>query len=497
MDAWVNGSSHAIGAWLFGRALAVVYAIAFISLAVQIKGLVGRHGILPAREFLSAQQSRLGRKPFWLLPSVCWWWNSDRALQGLCWCGGALSALLFIGVAPVILLVILWLLYLSLFHVGQIFLGYQWDVLLLETGFFAIFLAPFEVAAFHPSAGPSSLALAFMYWILFRLMFFSGVVKLRSGDRTWRNLTALCHHYQTQPLPTPAAWFAWRLPARFHRLSAAIMFGIELGIPILIFAPQPLRSVAAIAVFVLMLLIQATGNFGFFNIITMALALLLIEDSVFAPLVPITLEHPFPQSSWPPWLLWPLAAVVGALSLDRFVRIFRWKLELPTWLGKLDSALGPFHLVNPYGLFAVMTTERPEIIVEGSDDGQTWRAYEFKFKAGDVSRALPMVAPHQPRLDWQMWFAALGDYQANYWFTAFLNRLLEGRPEVRQLLAVDPFQGRAPKYIRAVLYDYRFTDWTTKKTTGAWWQRERKQLYCPVLSLRGIEKDLMPPKDFV
>jgi len=338
--------------------------------------------------------------------------------------------------------------------------------------------------------------LLLMYWLLFRLLFFSGVVKLRSGDPTWRNLTALCHHYQTQPLPTPVAWFAWQLPASFQRLSALLMFAVEVAAPFLIFGPQSLRNVAAVAILGLMVLIQATGNFGFFNIITMALALLLFDDSVYAPLLRSVgqISAAEPVLSWPPGVVWTVAGVVGLLSLDRFIRLFRWQVTLPRWLEKLDSTLSPFHLVNSYGLFSVMTTERPEIIVEGSDDGERWEAYEFRYKAGDSYRPPPLVAPHQPRLDWQMWFAALGDYEANRWFIAFLKRLVEARPEVLRLLAKDPFAGRAPKYIRAVLYDYRFSNW--KGASGAWWKRDRKWLYSPVLSSRGIEPDLMPPKDF-
>jgi len=400
------------------------------------------------------------------------------------------SMLLAFDLAPLPCLVLLWALYLTLFTVCRLFLSYQWDVLLLETGFLAIFILPMEsLPRFPPAATPSRAVTWLLWWLLFRLMFSSGVVKLRSGDLSWRKLTALCHHYQTQPLPTPLSWFAHQLPMAVHKVSVVCVLAIELAVPFLIPAPPPWRYAAAAAFMTLMLLIEATGNYCFFNLLGIALSLLLIDDHVFVSI--LNRLHSGPQlqlrfAAIPrPFeaLTIAIGAVLLVLSLEPVVRLFRYEFN---WLKPLRSPLrllSPFHLVSSYGLFAVMTTERPEIIVEGSSDGVTWLAYEFKWKPGDPKRAPKFVAPHQPRLDWQMWFAALGSYQNNAWFIQFLGRLLEGSPPVLALIKYNPFPQTPPKYIRSGIFDYRFTNLTELSSTGAWWARERRGLYSPMLEL--------------
>lgn len=479
---------HIFSAWLFLRVVGVLYAIAFLSLGVQVKGLIGRNGVLPAREFLVHQKS-MGYG-FWSLPTLCWWNCNDWFLCALCWTGFACGLLVCVGLAPPLTLLLCWVCYLSLFNVGQIFLGYQWDVLLLESGFLAIFLAPLELMLqWPPSSAPSPITIGLLYWLLFRLMFQSGYAKLRSRDQTWRNLSALCHHYQTQPLPTPVAWYAWQLPRGFHRISAVVMFVIELTLPFLIFTEW--RYIAAFGFIALMVLIQLTGNYGFFNLAGVALALLLLDDRFYQ-----SAGGTAPSREWPEWALWIVFGLIILLSIDRLLSFFRVSFPWPRPITRLLDWLDRWHLVNNYGLFSVMTTERPEIIVEGSYDGVNWRAYEFKFKPGQGERAPRWAAPHQPRLDWQMWFAALGDYQGNPWLLALLLRLLQSQPAVLKLLAKNPFIDKSPHYVRAVVYDYRFTTRAERSKSTMWWKRERKWLYCPVLSLRGIERDLMPPKDF-
>ncbi len=493
--------------WLFLRLLGLTYAIAFVSLAVQIQGLVGSRGILPVREFLREQKELWGARRFWVLPTLCWWNDRDGFLQFLGWGGAVLSLLLIVGIAPVLVLALLWLFYLSLYGAAREFLSYQWDILLLETGFLAIFFAPFELTPhWPPVAPPPRLVLWLNYWLLFRLMFASGVIKWRSGDPVWRDLSALKYHYETQPLPTPLSWHMHRLPLRFHRASSAMMFGLELVFPFFIVGPLPLRYAAAAAFIALMLLIQLTGNYGFFNLITIALSLLLLDDSVYRPLfqrlpgaAPAAAGLPFTAGAhpgWPGWVLLAVALLIFILSAHHLARLFEWRSKWPAWWGKFAEWFDGWLIVNSYGLFAVMTTERFEIIVEGSPDGQTWRAYEFKWKPGDVKRPPGWVAPHQPRLDWQMWFAALSDVRFNRWFVAFLFRLLKGAPDVLALLRRNPFPNAPPAYVRAVLYQYHFTDRPTRRRTGAVWWRERKWLYAPVLSLRGREDKLMPPADF-
>ena len=501
MSNWVETVTHSetstycLSAWLFLRVLGFIYLAAFASLLVQIKGLAGQNGILPAAAFLKSRKHK-GRGRFFRHPTLCWMNASDGFLLFLCWCGAVMALMLVIDLAPLLILILLWALYLSLFKACRLFLSYQWDVLLLETGFLAIFLAPMEILPrFPPTTAPPQAIVWVFWWLLFRLMFSSGVVKLRSGDKPWRNLTALCYHYQTQPLPTPPAWYLYQFPRSFHKISALVMFAIELGGPFLILLPPPFRYVAAGLFVTLMLLIQLTGNYCFFNLLGIALSVLLIDDRALLSV----LDHVLPEGSLPghfapaPHLLVLFGSLVAllvlVLSVEPVSRLSRYAINWPKPLAALLEFLAPFHLVSGYGLFAVMTIERPEIIIEGSDDGVQWLAYEFKWKPGDVRRGPRFVAPHQPRLDWQMWFAALGTYENNPWFLPFLIRLLEGSSPVLSLLKGNPFPEHPPRYVRAVMYDYRFSSRGHDKVSGTWWQRERRGVYCPQVELSDTVSD--------
>ena len=461
---------------IFLKSLGVIYLIAFVSLWTQIPGLVGSNGILPAKGFLEAVAGRFGLERYWFLPTLCWFNASDGFLQFLCAGGAFLSILLIVGIAPAPVLFLLWLFYLSLSIVCREFLSFQWDALLLETGFLAIFLAPLCLLPKRSSEPPSPLALWLLRILLFKLMFSSGVVKLASGDPTWRHLTALNFHYETQPLPTWVGWYAHQLPEWFQKLSTIVMFFMELIVPFSIFAPRRLRKIGCALLVVFQLLIMATGNYCFFNLLTLALCVLLLEDTVWP-------QGPSPRC-WPRWIVVPVASVMISVSAFQLLGLFRVRSPWLFPVAVVQNILEPFRSLNRYGLFAVMTTSRPEIIVEGSNDGETWLAYEFKYKPGDLKRVPGFVAPHQPRLDWQMWFAALGTYRQNPWFMNFCNRLLQGSPEVLTLLANNPFPTSPPKYIRAAVYDYHFTDLKTKQREGAWWRREERHLYCPILTRR-------------
>jgi len=467
-------ASHARLARLFLRLLGVVYLIAFLSLAVQVEGLVGSRGILPVGALLDWVRARTGAERYWLLPTLSWLDPSDGFLLLLCWGGALLALLLVLGLAPALLLLALFACYLSLVCDGQVFLGYQWDGLLLEAGFLSIFLAPLSLRL-RRGFEPPPVALWLLRFLLFRLMFASGLVKLRSGDPSWRGLSALRHHYETQPIPSWTAWWAHQLPGWFQALSCALMFGVELLAPLLIFAPRRLRRLAFFPLVALQLLIAATGNFAFFNLLTIVLALLVLDDAA--------LPWPEPAAEgggrrWPRPILYPIGAVVGLLSGLQLLLALGSVPPLPRPVIALYQALEPFRIVNGYGLFAVMTTKRPEIVVEGSDDGVVWKSYAFRFKPGDPQRAPSFVAPHQPRLDWQMWFAALGQCEESAWFLRFLERLREGSPEVLGLLKTNPFPEHPPARVRAALFDYRFTDRITRQATGAWWRREAQGLYC-------------------
>ncbi len=484
-----------ISRWVFLRALGIIYFVAFFSFFTQILGLIGSNGILPADIFLGSIKLSLGWKAYVELPTLAWIDYGDGFLRGIPFCGMVFSLLLVAGVFTVPVLVIVWLLYLSLANIGQDFMSFQWDVLLLETGFLTMFLAPLTVfERVSRGSSPSKIILWLLWFLLFRLMFSSGIGKIASGDPSWRDFTALVFHYYTQPLPTPIAWYMHQLPLWFQKISVGFMYFVELIVPFFIFAPRRLGFFAGIMIIVLQLFIALTGNYTFFNILTIALCLLLFDDSFFRAILPSKFKiHTFSQEtgirSVPGFSMKRLVAVLffvfmlglGCIQLAKAVVGYR---QMPKALQYVIRGISPYRLVNSYGLFTVMTTSRPEIIIEGSNDGRDWKEYEFKYKPGVLKKPLPWVAPLQPRLDWQMWFAALGNYQANPWFTNLMLEILKGSPEVLKLLDKNPFPDSPPKYVRALVYEYNFTDPEGRRINGNIWQRELKGLYLPVLSLQ-------------
>ncbi|MGA2983417.1 MAG: lipase maturation factor family protein [Terriglobia bacterium] len=483
--------SFSLASWLFLRLVGVAYFFAFFSLATQILGLIGHNGILPAGEYLAMVNARVGSERYWFFPTLAWLSSTDTALRAMSVGGAIGSILLIFDIAPILISSLLWILYLSLVTVGQDFLAFQWDSLLLEVGFLAIFLAPWHLwLRGSQKAPPPKVPRLLLWFLLFRLMFSSGVVKLASSDPTWRNLTALEYHYYTQPLPTPIAWYVHLAPAWFTHASAAFMFFVELAIPFLIFAPRLWRFVGGGFLILLQLLIALTGNYAFFNLLTLALCVLLFDDAFLARFFPRRLvERLRVVSSYPRrfslrrWVTAPFAVIIFAAGLLQIADLLslQW---LPPSAFQLLADLEPVHIVNGYGLFMVMTTSRPEITIEGSNDGNTWLDYEFKFKAGDLRRAPRWVAPLQPRLDWQMWFAALGDYRSSPWFGNLMLRLLEGAPPVLALFQRNPFPQSPPKYIRALVYDYQFTTWSERQVEGEWWHRRLLRGFFPAVTLK-------------
>jgi predicted DCC family thiol-disulfide oxidoreductase YuxK/uncharacterized membrane protein YphA (DoxX/SURF4 family) len=488
--------------FIFLRGLALIYLIAFTSLLGQIQGLVGSHGILPARMAMEklkteAADYHIGLERFHAVPTLAWWSASDRALNWQCGAGVGLSLLLLLGIAPAPVLFLLWCLYLSLTTVCSPFLDFQWDNLLLETGFLAIFFAPLQWVE-RPSrqSAPSTLALWLLRWLLFRLMLESGCVKLMSGDVSWWNLTALRVHYETQPLPTWIGWYAHQLPAGVQAASTFLLFIIELVVPALIFAGRRARLAAAGFFVLLQVLILLTGNYTFFNWLSILLCVPLLDDEMLKPRHRLSAALETPPSlsrcaRWPRFILLPIALVIALVTLMELLGTFRVAQRWPAPVLALYEWLQPLRSSNRYGLFAAMTQTRPEIIVEGSNDGRDWRAYEFKYKPGDLKMKPRFVAPFQPRLDWQMWFAALGGPRENPWFLSFEAGLLENSPQILALMGRNPFPQAPPKYIRALLYEYHFTDRAARRATGRWWRREYKGIYLPPITLpennRGIE----------
>lgn len=512
LNRWLVGPQaerprHARTFWLFQRGLGLVYLIAFASLWSQILPLSGERGIEPAREFMDAirRQSAaagLGWERFLRMPTLCWFSASDSFLTGLCAAGAGLSLLVIAGVLTAPNLALLWLIYLSLATVCRTWLGFQWDNLLLETGLIAVFLAPWRWWE-NPRAPvePPLIPILILRWLLFRLMFMSGCVKLLSGDAAWADWTALTHHYETQPLPNPLAWHVHQWPAWFHRAATGIMFGIELIVPFLIFLPRRIRLFSLGPQAALMLLILLTGNYTFFNWLALLLCFALFDDHALRHFLPprwrgrvagatVTVADEAP--GWRAgcrWIRLGLAVMflllVNTVTSDQLLRLFRQ--EPPRWMTAVHAACQPLRSINSYGLFAVMTTTRPEIVIEGSADGRNWVAYEFVYKPGDLARRPPWVAPHQPRLDWQMWFAALGNWRQNPWVAGLCLRLLEGEPRVSALFAVNPFPDSPPRFVRAILYEYQFTTREERHDSGNWWKRRPLGEYLPAIGLRDSQ----------
>jgi lipase maturation factor 1 len=510
--------------WIFRRLIGATYFVAFWSLGRQVLGLIGERGIVPAQIYMDAVHSwaaaqQIGFDRFRVFPTLCWISTSDAFLTGLCTGGLVLAALLFAGIAPLIVVPLLWLTYLSLSVAAQDFLSYQWDALLLEAGFLTIFIAPaLWRDRLRDVEEVPRIARWLMLWLLFRLMFGSGAMKLASGDPTWRQLTAMSYHFETQPIPTPVAWFAHQLPGLLHQASTAAVLGIELVAPLLIVGTRRLRLVAFGLLVGLQTAIALTGNYAFFNLLSVALCVFLLDDATLQKIanrcgvrLPPSREASADRRSLggggqadrpkTDFRLKPKATNIGSAGARRVMLAIVAAFTLPATFVAFGAAVGmrlpgwqltepiarfvaPLRLANTYGLFSVMTTTRPEIVIEGSADGVEWKAYEFRYKPGNVNRRPPWVAPHQPRLDWQMWFAALGDYETDAWFRRFCERLLEGSPDVLALMERDPFEGRPPQTVRAVMYQYRFADPARRLRSGqalparpgeagAWWVRER------------------------
>src|SRR2546423_739132 len=481
---------------LFVRALGAIYLIAFVSLWLQVDGLIGENGILPVGRHLQLAHEQLGSYAFFFLPTLCWLNSSNAFLHFLCGAGALIAILLMAGLAPVLSLSFLFLLYLSLTIAGQTFLSFQWDILLLEAGFLAIFFAPWQWRMKPGSAPPFSRAGFFLLkLLLFKLMLMSGLVKLTSGDDSWWNLTALDYHYWSQPLPTAIGWWADQHAEWFKKFSVAFCLVVEIIAPFFIWAPRRLRHIAAGFLIFLQIAIAATGNYCFFNLLTIALCLLLLDDAFLKRM--IGRDSVEPKAAQPsgstasrPTNFPAIAVLVITLPINvmlvfsAFKPNAEWSRPIATLAGYLES----FHVVNGYGLFRVMTKTRPEIIIEGSADGKEWLPYEFRWKPGEVNRAPPWVAPHQPRLDWQMWFAALGTYRHNPWFVSLLERLLRNAPDVTRLLARNPFPDAPPQYVRAKSFEYHFATAEEHRATGAWWKREERGEYLPAISLESFER---------
>jgi hypothetical protein len=477
--------TYALSAWFFTRALCLIYLIAFVSLGVQTRGLWGSRGILPMKPFLEAVEMQTDAHRYWQIPSFFWLTASDAMISSLAWVGAGAAILALFGFCQGFMLLVCFLIYLSYVSAGQEFLSFQWDALLCEVGFLALFASPWNWGIDLWSAyEPHAFVRWMFYIVLFKLMFLSGLVKILSGDPSWRDLTAMTYHYWTQPLPNPISPFMHALPAWVQKLSTALTFAVELILPFFIIIPRARVFVAA-GFFVLSLLIFTTGNFTFFNLLTIALSFWLVPDAWWEGVVenfPLNIVEGSPVVFANPLVI----ACMSALALVSLVWCTRWLLSygMQSKLMPVLRITQSLHISNSYGLFANMTKRRPEIVIEGSLDGKDWREYEFKYKPGNLYRPLPIVEPHQPRLDWQMWFAALGSFDENPWLQNLLSRIFDNQPEVMSFFLYNPFDDHSPKYLRAMLYNYEFTKPREILKSGQWWRRELIGPYSPTFQKR-------------
>jgi hypothetical protein len=496
----IKSESYLLTRWLFLRGFGLIYLSAFASYAVQIIGLNGSHGILPVQEMLQQVHDQLGPASYWFFPTVFWLNSSDACLQWVTYIGTILSFFVILGIMTGPVLLVLAVLWLSLVTAGGEFTAFQSDGMLVEATFLTLFFVPWQwfeppwpvPLSLRQQFPPSKISIWLLRFMIFRIMFASGLVKILSGDPTYRDLTALTYHYETQPIPTPLAWYAHHLPVWIQKISVLGMFVSELVAPLLIFTIRPLRIVAGILMFFLQLLIALTGNYTYLSFLMMLLCVPLWDDRLLEKVFPRSLTRALQDSQIStPLPRWRRLSVKYAgllfifLAAGQTIMTVAGRGAVPTLLRSTIAYLSPLRIIDSYGLFAVMTTTRPEIVFEGSEDGKTWKAYEFKYKPGDdLKRPPPWVEPHMPRLDWRLWFAAMEPVDASPWVLNLVERLLDGSPDVKGFFAVNPFAEKPPKYVRAFVYDYHFTDEQTRVATGCWWRRDNKSVYLPPVTLK-------------
>jgi len=515
--------------WIFLRALGVIYFSAFFPLVFQIRGLIGPEGILPASEYLRSVAEQIGHARYWYVPSVLWFSSGSHMLTGLCWAGMAAALLLVLNIWPRGMLAICFVCFLSFVSAAGEFSGYQSDGMLLEAGFLSLFLAP---GGFRPGFGetkpPVRAAFYLLLWEWFRIYFESGAAKIMGGDPEWRNFTALDEYYQNGPLPTWIGWYVQHFPHWFHTATTFFTLALELVLIWVAFLPRPFRIALFFVVTPWQIGIILTANYTFLNYLVLILAFLLLDDRFLlrffpnqwkkdllertpAPSIDSTapatdklsiLAAPSTQSADEPppkaagardlwqnirrWLA-PLRVSVAAVLL---VWIFYSTTVQMIWMitpAPLPTSpvalLDPFRIANRYGLFAVMTRSRYEIEFQGSNDGQTWTAYPFRHKPQELDKPPRIYAPYQPRLDWNLWFASLGEWRDNSMVLRTERRLLSNDDDVLALFAANPFPQGPPRQVRAVLWQYWFTSMEEKRQHGLWWRRELLGLYAPAIQL--------------
>ena len=461
-------NSYKLIAALFLRLLALIYFIAFFTLTFQITGLAGEDGILPLSPWLNYLLNDLGGTAFLHFPMLFWFDQSNTFLQSAAWAGCVFSALLFLNIWPRINLILLFICYLSLVTAGQTFMNFQWDGLLLEAGFLAIFLRP-----------DSKIMIFLFRWLLFRLRFMSGISKFAMGDPSWLGMTALIFYFETQPLPHVGAWFFHNLPEILLLTATVLVLIVEIIVPFMMFLPRKYRLIAAWVTLGLQLLILFSSNHNWFNFLSIALCLFLFDDKAVRRIIPGGLERwltmswskrlvnrPTVLSAYTCYMLAIVLVTGGLLSIHR--------LATNQSLGKFADGsidlLQQWHIVNAYHVFPTMTTRQIELKIEGSIDGIDWKEYEFVYRPNELSTRPAIVLPHHPRLDWMMWFVP---FHPRFlpWFDSFLIALLDNSADVTAMLKHNPFKDQAPNFIRVNSWHYEFTTPEERELTGNWWKR--------------------------
>ncbi|MEU0912424.1 lipase maturation factor family protein [Streptomyces althioticus] len=466
---WFGATEYWTSRLVFQKGLAALYLVAFLAAALQFRALIGERGMLPVPRFVARVPARRS-------PSLFHLHYSDRFFAGCAWAGCAVAAALLAGAdalvplwAAMLLWLVPWALYLSIVNVGQTWYAFGWESLLLEVGFLGVFLGNDEVA-------PPVVVLFLLRWVLFRVEFGAGLIKMR-GDECWRRLTCLDHHHETQPMPGPLSWFFHRLPKPLHRVETAANHVTQLVVPFLLFAPQPVASAAAALMIATQLWLVLSGNFAWLNWVTVVLAL---------PVVAWPSDPP-PVGDAPLWYVVVVLAVSALLLALSHAPVRNMLSRRQV----MNRSFDPLHLVNTYGAFGSVSRVRHEVVLEGTADetpreDSDWREYEFKGKPGDPRRWPRQFAPYHLRLDWLMWFAALSPSYASPWFRGLVERLLENDPDTLRLLRRSPFPADAPpRHVRARLFRYRFTTWRELRETGACWERTYVREFFPPTRLAG------------
>lgn len=460
---------YLISQTLFLRLVGLNIFFAFWSLKEQVLGLYGKNGIQP----LNLIFNNLDRKNMINIPSLFWFSQTDFFMQVVVYIGIFNSIAIVLGNTDFWYFAISYICYISFVIVGSPFLNYQWDAMLLETCF---------MCTFYSMSNPPNPFMHYAIWIFFvRFMVSAGLAKIKSGDKNWRELKSMNYHYWTQPLPNKFAWFMDKMPEDFHKASCAIALFIQVGLSPFMIMPIAIRKWIVLAQLFLQIMIAGTGNYCFFNSLAITFLVPFLPDNYWSNIfinwkIDINIH----------FILFLLAAFIVYNNTAMFIKQFFPEILNQKYqnLLSLHSKYNSYVISNPYGLFANMTTSRKEIIIEGSYDGEKWEAYEFKYKPGDTKQYPIQVAPHQPRIDWQMWFASLGDFQSNQWFLNLMIRLVKNEPEVTKLIKFNPFQNKPPCYIRAMFYQYTFTSKKEFENTKNYWNRKLIGKYSPIIEIK-------------